>query len=77
MTYKFRFKRRFFWHAYDIAGHRYEQPLDKMCLYFPDGGLLEIPQWSACHVQLGPDWVLAVKKDMEAKAGQSVPVKGA
>jgi len=57
-----------------IQGHRYEQSMNKMVLFFQDGSVREIPNWSSREVVLGVDWVLAVKKQMEAQSGQSVPL---
>lgn len=57
-----------------IQGHRYEQAMNKMVLFFQDGSIREIPNWSSREVVLGVDWVLAVKKQMEAQSGQSVPL---
>jgi hypothetical protein len=74
MQYKIRYKRRFLWKEITVTGHRYEPSTDKMVLYFADGSIKELPQWSKCEVFLGTDWVLAVKKDMESKAGQSIPL---
>ena len=73
-TYKFKFRRRFFWKTYTVIGHNYEEPLDQMVLYFPDGGLLTLRKWGQCQLKLGADWVAAQKKNMESKAGQSIPL---
>ena len=74
MQYKISYKRGLFWKEITVKGHRYEPQYDKMVLYFADGSIREIPQWSKCEVFLDTDWVLAVKKDMESKAGQSIPL---
>lgn len=75
MEYKFKFRRRFrlFFRTFKVIGHRYDDKLDKMVLYFPDSGVLEISRWKMCDAKLGPDWALAMKKDMEKQAGQSIP----
>lgn len=77
MEYKFRFRRRFrlFFRSFTVIGHRYDDNLDKMVLYIPDGGVREISRWKYCDAKLGTDWALAMKKDMEAKAGQAIPTK--
>ena len=74
MQYKISYKRGLFWKELLVTGHRYEPASDKMVLYFTNGSIREIPQWSKCEVFLDTDWVLAVKKDMESKAGQSIPL---
>lgn len=74
MQYEIKYKRWLFWKKIKVVGHRYESTADKMALYFADGSIREIPQWSKCEVVLGTDWVLAVKKDLETKAGQAIPL---
>lgn len=75
MTYKFKYRRKYLWRTLTVNGHRYDPTLDKMILYFADGSIEEVSVWSDCDTRLGPDWVLAAKKAMEEKAGQSIPVK--
>jgi hypothetical protein len=75
MTYKFRYKRYFFYRAVTVIGHNYNDKTDKMVLYFPDGSIKEIPEWRKCHLKLEVDWVAAQKKYMEDKAGQTIPLK--
>jgi hypothetical protein len=62
------------WKTVEVTGHRYEPSMDKFVLYFEDGSVEEIPQWSKCAVKLGKDWVDAVKSKMEQESGTSVPV---
>lgn len=76
MTYRFRYKKWFFWRSLKVVGNSYNRDLDRMYLYFPDGGIRELSGWSKYDCKLGQDWVLAVKKDMESKAGQPIVVKG-
>lgn len=78
MNYIFKYKRKYFWKKIQVVGHNYLQEQDKMVIYREDGGLKEIKEWSKCEVELGTDWVLAVKKKMEEKTGTTVPlnVKG-
>jgi len=76
MNYKFTYKRRW-WvpsKSFLVAGHRLEAPQDKMVLFFPDGGVREISEWSRCEVRLGTDWVIAQQKAMEKQAGQPIPL---
>ena len=74
MTYKFRWTRRLWTRTRVVIGHKYEDSQDKMILFFPDGGVEEIPEFSKCAVRLGTDWMLATKAAMEKTAGQSIPV---
>jgi len=76
VTYKFKYRRGLIWRSAKVTGHRYEQALDKMVLFFADGSLREIAEWSKFDLKLGLDWALVMKKAMEEKAGQAVPVKG-
>lgn len=75
MSYVFKFKRRFLWSKVTVIGHGYDEKQDKMVLYLPGGSIRELRKWSDCEVFLGTDWVLAQKKMMEEKAGQSIPLK--
>jgi hypothetical protein len=72
MQYKFKYRRSLFWKSVIVIGHGYNQPQDKMTLYYPDGSVQEIAFWSKCEVALGTDWVLAQKKNMEQKTGQPI-----
>lgn len=72
MTYFFRYRRHLIWKSYQVAGHGYAAEQDKMVLYFPDGSIQEICKWRECEAKLNADWVLAQKKNMEQKAGQSI-----
>lgn len=73
-SYTFSWRYKFWWHKERVMGHRYEKDQNKMIIYFEDGSLREIKNWSDCEVKLGLDWVAWVKKDMEKKSGQSVPL---
>lgn len=75
MKYIFRWKRRFFWNKKIVVGHRYEKESDKMVIYFENGGLMEISKWTLCEAKLGPDWVIAQKKSLEAQAGTAIPLQ--
>lgn len=74
MLYRFRWRRRFFWRSLKVSGHRYERDQDKMVLFFPDGSVREIAEWSKCEVSLRQDWVLTSKKLMESQAGVTIPL---
>ncbi len=75
-AYKFKYKCGYwpFFRSLTVIGHRLQTELDRMTLYFADGGIQDISSWSCCDCKLGSDWALAVKKEMEAKAGQPVIV---
>ena len=68
--YLFQWKRRFVWRKLVVSGHSYEEKQDKMVLFFPDGGLREIKQWSDCELRLENDWVLATELAIKTEAGQ-------
>lgn len=74
MTYKFRFKNRLLFKSVSVIGHGLNRELDRMALYLPNGGVREIANWSKYDCKLGTDWVLAVKKNMEQKSGQTVNI---
>lgn len=76
MTYIFKYRRRLrvFFRSLKVVGHGFNHELDRMTLYFSDGGLREIHHWSLCDCKLGSDWVLAHKKEMERQAGQSIVI---
>ncbi len=76
MNYRFKYRRRLFFRSFVVEGHKYDEPQDKMILYMPSGGLREIPHWRDCSARLGSDWVFAVKKSMEQKAGQAITLAG-
>ena len=76
MKYKFKYRKcgRLFWSSQEVIGHSFVADQDKMVLYFNNGGLMEIAHWKDHEVKLGQDWVLAVKKNMESKIGQQLPL---
>ncbi len=71
-VYKFQYRRGLFWKKVSVIGHGYISDQNKMILYHPSGAVSEIRNWSKCELFLDTDWVLAVKKDMTEKAGQTV-----
>lgn len=74
MQYNFTWKKRFFWKTIKVIGHGYDEKQNKMILYMPDGAIREISEWNKCEVSLKSDWVLAIKKDAESKAGITIPL---
>ena len=73
--FKFKYKRKWLWHSYMVTGFKPDHQTDRMAIFFPDGGILEIPQWSKCHCRLGSDFFAFQHKKMESEAGQSIPLK--
>ena len=74
MSYIFKYRRNWFWSKETVKGHGYIANQDKMILYFPNGSVREIKEWSKCENQLGLDWVAATHKKMEKDANQSIPL---
>ena len=76
MNYKFTYRRRWWTlsKSFVVAGHRLEPTQDKMVLFFPNGGVREIAEWSRCEIRLGTDWVVAQQKALEKQAGQPIPL---
>jgi hypothetical protein len=74
--YIFKYRRGFFWKKVAIIGHNYEEKLDKMILFLPDGEIMEIPHWRDYFLWLGQDAQLALTQKMEQEAGQKIPVRG-
>ena len=74
MSYTFKYKRfkAWFWKKEEVIGHNWDKDLDIMTLFYPNGGQRTIIRWKDCEVRLGTDWVLALKKDMEMKAGHPI-----
>lgn len=46
-----------------------ENPLDAMLLYYIDGSVERITEWSKYNFQLSPGWKQSVKKQMENETG--------
>lgn len=76
MEYKFTYRhyKKFLYKSQMINGHRLDQVLDKMCLFFADGSIIEIPHWKDYELKLGSDWALAVKTSLEQQSGQTIPL---
>jgi hypothetical protein len=72
MVFKFKYRRRFFWHTIVAEGVRYENELDRMVLVLPGKKTYEICHWKDCDCQLGPDWFLAQKEQMSKEAGTEI-----
>jgi hypothetical protein len=76
MTYKFKWKRRVFWKTYKkCIGHKYYSDMNRMDIFFENGSIKSIPNWSSCYLKLDTDWVLFTKKQMEDESGQDIKLK--
>lgn len=75
MTFLFKYKRGFFWQTRKITGFKGSPDVDRMCIYFEDGSMEEIAQWSKCDCKLGNDYFTLVHKKMESEAGVAIPLK--
>lgn len=75
MMFKFSYKRSLFWHTYKVTGFKPNAEANRMLLYFEDGSILEIAQWSKCDCRLGADYFHLLHKKMESEAGMPIPLK--
>lgn len=48
------------------------QDKNRMVLYFKNGALKTISNWSQCELKLDTDWVIFTKNKMEKESGQEV-----
>lgn len=73
--YNLKFKRGFFWKTLkNVKGHQLHAELDRMDVFFNDGSLLSIPQWSKITMKLGPDFFLHQKQHLESVTGQDLKI---
>lgn len=72
MKYIFKYKRKILWKKIKASGHRHIQDMDRMDVFLEDGSIHSIGKWSECDLILGLDWVIAIKKTMEAESGQDI-----
>ena len=73
--FKVKWKRGWFWNTRTVTGTSYIQQMDKMSLMYADNSQEEVPEWSKCQVKVGQDWFAAAKANMDAQAGQVVPIR--
>jgi hypothetical protein len=73
--FKFSYKRKWLWHTYKVTGFKASPEVDRMSIYFEDGSMLEIAQWSKCDCKLGNDYFMLLHKKMESEAGVAIPLK--
>lgn len=74
-TYKFKYKKGFFWKTITVVGHNLVTEQDRMDVFFADGGIYSIGGWTKYDLRLGSDWVITVKKKMEEEAGQPITTR--
>ena len=75
MTYKFSYRKRYFWKKIIAVGHNYLPESNRMDIYQKDGSIFSIGEWSKCDLKLGTDFVLFTKKQMEEESGQEIKLK--
>lgn len=76
MTYKFKYKRNFFWRTIKgIKGHSVDSKLDRMDIFLEDG-IFSIAKWSEYDMKLGSDFLLFQQQEMSKEAGQPIQVQG-
>lgn len=74
MLYQFKFKKGFFFKKRSVIGHRHDANLDKMVLFYPDGGVEEIPHWREHKLVLGADFAASQKKYAEEQKTSAAPM---
>lgn len=52
--------------------NKIRKPIDAMVLYFEDGSIERIPEWSNYYMKLGSDWALVIKNKMEKESGVNI-----
>lgn len=50
-----------------------KKPQDAMILYYENGSIERIGNWSSYDLFLGIDWVLVTKDSMQREVGQNIP----
>ena len=75
MTYTFKYRKGWFWKKEQVVGHRFDATSDHMDLWFQDGTIKSIGSWSKCDLELGKDWILFTKSQMEDETGHDIKLK--
>lgn len=72
--YIFKYKRRFVYKKIkEVIGHSYDIDTDRMDVFKKDM-VISIPKWSECQLELGSDFLLFEKQNINAEAGVSAGV---
>lgn len=82
MEYNFKYKKdgSLFWKTKRVIGHATEVDKNGKCtgsiiLYYSNGSLEVIPNWSNYHFRLGTDWLIASKKQAEEESNTELKLK--
>lgn len=70
MEFKIKFRKsgKLFWRTEKVEAYRLNN--GRLSLYFKDGSIEEIANWSEYDCRLGTDWIAATKNAMEQEAAQ-------
>lgn len=71
-SYKFKYKKFFFYKSIKSIGHKYLPDLNRMDVFHEDGSITSIANWSKYDLRLGTDWVAFTKSQMEKESGQKI-----
>jgi len=74
MEYIYKYKKinSWIWKKEKVVGHKLIVDLDKLELYYKDGSVQQIPEYSKLLVKLGQDWVVSVEKSMKKESGLDI-----
>lgn len=59
----------------NLITNKIRKPIDSMILYFENGGIERIPEWSSYFLKLDVDWKLVIKNKMEQESGIEVKLR--
>jgi hypothetical protein len=74
-SYKFKYRKSWFFKSISAIGHRYDKEIDRMDVYHENGSITSLSKWSNYDLFLGVDWVLFTKEQMEKESGQDIKLK--
>jgi hypothetical protein len=70
-SYIFKYRKNLIWHKIkNVIGHKLEGNL--MVIYLSNGGLRTIKNWDLHEMELGQDWVLWHKNEIEKQTGTNI-----
>lgn len=75
MTYKFKYKKGWFWKTETIIGHQLQIEANRMDLFYADGTILSVGGWDQCDLSLGKDWIEYTKAQMEEESGADIKLR--